>query len=166
MRTAEHELANGIENAMRQAPARQGPDDDDDLELAATERTKMTDLAKAGALPPVEEDGYGQDVEMDVLSEAPEIDTTRADKPPVVTPVCLTRTRRVFLLLVCASAIASAVLVGIYAADLYERDCDASLLSDSYLVDSIGKRVVSMSNSTEALVQEACVRTKEMIASV
>lgn len=153
-------MANGIGNAMKQVRIREGPDDDDDMELASSERTKMTELANAGALPPAEND---DEREVDVLSEPPEIDTTRADKPPMMTPTCASRTRQAILILFCLSTISTAIVVGIYASDLWESNCDSSRLSDSSVIDSIGKRMSAMSNTTNALIQSACSSTKSIV---
>ena len=164
MRTADENLANGICSAMQKVNTRVGPDDDeDDFDTQSTdERINITDLAKASALPSVLEGEFERDV--DVLSEPLAIDTSRADKPPTITPMCIMWTRVVLLMLACVSAIISAIVFGVYGAGLYENDCDASL-SDSSLVVSIGKVVSGMNNSTVSLVYKACSRTKMLLSN-
>ena len=48
-------------------------------------QSKITELAEVGALPPMSDDDEETGVrEVEVMSEAPEIDTTRFDGPPLV----------------------------------------------------------------------------------
>jgi hypothetical protein len=152
----ETRLANGIESAMKSVHIREGPIDEEEEETDASEQTKIKALSEAGALPPAEMDGYdGYERDVEVMSEAPEIDTTRADKPPMFRASVNTCIRRTLLLFVAALIVTSIVMIVLFSVGMWETDCDVDSIYDANLM--------LRTNTSKAMAQHACIVAKEFV---
>lgn len=167
MARAETKLVEGLDFAMRKARVRVelGPrvveeeEEDDEDAAKMTERSKMKDLSNAGALPPADDDDDGPKREIDVMSEPPEIDTTRAERPPLVGARCARRARETVLVFSCLSLLSAIVVAIVFMTDLARNDCDAS-------ADSIGTRATIVGNATSAMLESACARAKMLFLAI
>jgi hypothetical protein len=143
---AEAKLANGLSEAMNSpmggSNARTAPENN--------KYSEHQHLAELGALPPADE--ADDEKSVDVMSEPPEIDTSRADTPPLFSyrmKNCVKQTLLYFFLLMIFSAVVVATVLSV---GMYNRDCEPDLLLTA--------------NSTRELARRACSTAKELVTKV
>jgi hypothetical protein len=154
---AEAQLANGLNKAMEKA--RCVPRDieeaaEGDNEHDANDRTRLRHLSQVGALPPTAEEA-DDEREIDVMSEPPEIDTTRADKPPMFRNGVRTCIRRTVLLVVFAALVVSIVMIVLFSVGMWETDCDVDQIYDA--------KLMLRTNTSKAMATHACLAAKEFV---
>jgi hypothetical protein len=104
-----------------------------------------------GALPPVDDDFDERPA--DVMSEPPEIDTTREDKPPSVTHGARICAVRVLMFVCAASFVVLATFAILFLAGIYVHGCDSEMLFSS-------------NSTTLEVARSACSKANEFVHEV
>jgi len=142
---AEAKLANGLSEAMNGESGESG-----ESGKSGALPGRMS-LSEVGALPPVDENFDERPA--DVMSEPPEIDTTREDKPPSVTHGTRICAARVLMFACAASFVVLATFVALFLAGMYAHDCDPGTL-------------LSSNSTTLKVARSACSKAKELVREV